>query len=79
MRYVPDQSDGAEVTFTNLGVESGSSGSVAFSSTVIVYFAVLFLTKGLTHNDMLNFPMGLRIEKIAKKLHLMSCIDWCQK
>lgn len=38
---------------------------------VIVYFAVLFLTKGLTHNDMLNFPMGLRIEKIAKKLHLM--------
>ena len=38
---------------------------------VIVYFAILFLTKGLNHEDMLNFPMGLRIEKVAKKLHLM--------
>lgn len=38
---------------------------------VVVYFAILFLTKGLTHEDMLDFPMGLRIERIAKKLHLM--------
>lgn len=38
---------------------------------VVVYFAILFLTKGLTHEDMLNFPMGLRIERIAKKLRLM--------
>ena len=38
---------------------------------VIVYFATVFLMKGLTHRDLLDFPMGLRIERIAKKLHLM--------
>ena len=38
---------------------------------VIVYFVVIFLLKGLTHRDLLDFPMGLRIERIAKKLHLM--------
>lgn len=36
-----------------------------------VYFGLLFLMKGLTHEDLLNFPMGLKIEKIAKKLKLM--------
>jgi stage V sporulation protein B len=39
--------------------------------SVVVYFAILFVTKGLTHEDMLNFPMGLRIERIAKKFRLM--------
>ena len=39
--------------------------------SIVVYFAVLFLTKGLTHEDMLNFPMGLRIERLAKKVRLM--------
>ena len=38
---------------------------------VIVYFAAVFLMKGLTHRDLLDFPMGLRIERIAKKLRLM--------
>lgn len=38
---------------------------------VLVYFAVIFLMKGLTHEDMLDFPMGLRIERLAKKLRLM--------
>lgn len=36
------------------------------------YFAVIFLLKGLSHEDLLNFPMGLRIERIAKKLRLMN-------
>lgn len=36
-----------------------------------VYFAIIFLMKGLTHEDLLNFPMGLRIERIARKLKLM--------
>lgn len=38
---------------------------------VIIYFAVMFLTKGLTHKDLLDFPMGLRIERLAVKLKLM--------
>ena len=36
-----------------------------------VYFGILFLMKGLNHEDLLNFPMGLRIEKIAGKLKLL--------
>ena len=38
---------------------------------MLIYFAVIFLMKGLTHEDLLDFPMGLRIERIARKLHLM--------
>ena len=36
-----------------------------------VYFGILFLLKGLTHEDLLNFPMGMRIERLAKKFKLM--------
>ena len=36
-----------------------------------VYFAILFLLKGLNHEDLKNFPMGLRIERLAKKLKLI--------
>ena len=38
---------------------------------IVVYFGVLFKTKGLTHEDLLDFPMGLRIERLAKKIRLM--------
>ena len=38
---------------------------------IIVYFAVLLLLKGMTHKDMCDFPMGLRLERIARRLHLM--------
>ena len=38
---------------------------------ILIYFAVIFLMKGLTHEDLLDFPMGLRIERVARKLHLM--------
>ena len=38
---------------------------------IVVYFGVLFKTKGLTHDDLLDFPMGLRIERLAKKIKLM--------
>lgn len=41
---------------------------IAMGAAMITYFAVMFLIKGLTHQDMLVFPMGLRIERIAKKL-----------
>lgn len=36
-----------------------------------VYFAILFLLKGLNHEDLKNFPMGMRIERIAKKFKLL--------
>ncbi len=44
---------------------------ICIAAAVLVYFVIIFLLKGLTHEDMLDFPMGLRIERLAKKLHLM--------
>ncbi len=69
------------VTFASVklfGLILGASYAANFISVlismiiaIIVYFAIMFLAKGLTHKDMLDFPMGLRIERVAKKLHLM--------
>lgn len=44
---------------------------ICIIAAVIVYFVFMFMLKGLTHEDMLDFPMGLRIERLAKKLHLI--------
>ena len=56
----------------------GGSYTANFVSVVIcmivavaVYFIMIFLLKGLTEKDMPDFPMGLRIAKIARKLRLM--------
>lgn len=56
----------------------GGSYTANFISVVIcmiiavaVYFIMIFLLKGLTEKDMPDFPMGLRIAKIARKLRLM--------
>lgn len=38
---------------------------------VVIYFGMLFKTKALTHEDLLDFPMGLRIEKLARKIKLL--------
>lgn len=38
---------------------------------VIVYFVIIFLLRGLTEEDMPDFPMGLRIARVARKLHLL--------
>lgn len=38
---------------------------------VIVYFAVLFLLKGLTKEELKEFPMGMRIARIATKLKIL--------
>ena len=38
---------------------------------VIVYFAVLFLLKGLTRDELKEFPMGMRIARIATKLRIL--------
>ena len=38
---------------------------------VIVYFAVLFLLKGLTREELKEFPMGMRIARIATKLRIL--------
>lgn len=47
------------------------SAGICILIGILIYFAVIFLMKGLTHEDLLDFPMGLRIERIARKLHLM--------
>lgn len=56
----------------------GSSYAANFISVVIciiaavaVYFIMIFLMGGLTEKDMPDFPMGLRIAKVARKLRIM--------
>lgn len=44
--------------------------AVLFVIAVIVYFAVLFLLKGLTKEELKEFPMGMRIARIATKLKI---------
>lgn len=38
---------------------------------VIVYIISIFLMKGLTRKDMPDFPMGMRILRLAEKLHIV--------
>lgn len=38
---------------------------------VVVYFVLILLLGGLTESDLPDFPMGMRIGRFAKKLHLM--------
>ena len=38
---------------------------------VAVYFVVLFLLKGLTREELKDFPMGMRLARLATKLKLM--------
>lgn len=45
--------------------------AISIVIAIIVYFVLMFLLKGLTHQDLLDFPMGLRLERLAKKFHLM--------
>ncbi|MCM1309151.1 MAG: polysaccharide biosynthesis C-terminal domain-containing protein, partial [Butyrivibrio sp.] len=56
----------------------GGSYTANFISVVIciifavaVYFVMIFLFKGLTERDMPDFPMGLRLAKIARRLRLL--------
>lgn len=43
--------------------------AIAFG--VLSYFVMLLVLKGLTRDEMLNLPMGYRLYRLAKKLHLM--------
>ena len=38
---------------------------------VVIYFVLIFKTGALRKEDMPEFPMGMRIYRVAKKLHLM--------
>ncbi|MCR5324745.1 MAG: polysaccharide biosynthesis protein [Lachnospiraceae bacterium] len=38
---------------------------------VLTYFALLILFKGVTEKEMLEFPMGARLVRLAKKMRLM--------
>ncbi len=38
---------------------------------VIIYFVLIILLGGIRENDLPDFPMGMRIGRLAKKLHLM--------
>ncbi len=44
---------------------------IAVIVAVIVYFVLILLLGGLKESDLPDFPMGIRIGRIAKKLHLM--------
>jgi stage V sporulation protein B len=38
---------------------------------VIIYFVLIFLFKGLTREELKEFPMGMRIARLATKLKLL--------
>lgn len=44
---------------------------ILFVIAVVIYFAVLFLMKGLTREELKEFPMGMRIARIATKLKIL--------
>lgn len=44
---------------------------LAIPAAVIIYFVLILLLGGLTESDLPDFPMGMRIGRVAKKLHLM--------
>ena len=44
---------------------------VAFVLAVLVYAVTLLLFKGLTEEEILKFPKGALLVRIAKKLHLL--------
>ncbi len=44
---------------------------IALSAAVIIYFMLILLLGGLKESDLPDFPMGMRIGRLAKKLHLM--------
>jgi len=40
-------------------------------AAAIIYFVLILLLGGLNESDLPDFPMGMRIGRLAKKLHLM--------
>ena len=44
---------------------------IAVITAVIIYFVLILLLGGLNESDLPDFPMGMRIGRVAKKLHLM--------
>lgn len=38
---------------------------------VVVYFTAFLLLKGLTKEELFDFPMGRRLYLLARKMHLM--------
>ncbi|MBO5197320.1 MAG: polysaccharide biosynthesis protein [Lachnospiraceae bacterium] len=47
------------------------STAVSFVASVVVYFAALILLRGVDEDELYSLPMGGRIVRLAKKLHLM--------
>lgn len=44
---------------------------IAILVAVVIYFVLIIVLGGLTKKDLPDFPMGMRIGRIATKLHLM--------
>ena len=44
---------------------------ISVIAAVIIYFVLILLLGGLDESDLPDFPMGMRIGRLAKKLHLM--------
>ena len=45
--------------------------AISILLAIIIYFVLIILLKGLTVKDMADFPMGMRIYRLARKCHLM--------
>lgn len=48
---------------------------LAILAAVIIYFVLILVLGGITEKDLPDFPMGMRIGRLAKKLHLMQKAD----
>ena len=60
--------------FGLVGVVIGSNlirTMFAVCVAVVVYFTAFLLLKGLTKEELFDFPMGRRIYLLARKMHLM--------
>ena len=44
---------------------------LAVCVAVVVYFTAFLLLKGLTKEELFDFPMGRRLYLLARKMHLM--------
>ena len=43
----------------------------SIAAAVVVYFVMFLLLKGLTKEEMFDFPMGRRMYLLARKMNLM--------
>ena len=57
--------------FTSPGISNALATLLAIVVGMVAYFVCLLLLKGLTKEELLRFPKGTLLVRIAQKLHLL--------